>query len=383
MTTIKSIDRFFLSFLVFTFAAVALAQDTVIVPKHAGPGHDHDHDDENACGAEEIINYSMPLHIAAIFIVLITSALGIFSSLILSRFPAHKVTDFAVNIGKHFGTGVILATGFIHMFPGALFALTNPCVPKAISAEYTSFAGLFAMLAALILQAIEYIACQYYSKRLSTNAEHTHTHVTTTEAKESSCNADEHLHAHVTATEAKENACAVNEHCHAHGSLMDLENRRISTYLLELGIALHSVLIGISVGVASGTEFTPLLIAVVFHQFFEGLALGARIGELSFTNRLIPYLSALFYTIITPIGVAIGVGIHETYNGNSATNLLVTGIFDSISAGILIYMAFVNLIATEFQNNPRFMSERGSVKCVYYVAMWLGAGVMALIGRWA
>ncbi|ORX99986.1 ZIP zinc/iron transport family [Basidiobolus meristosporus CBS 931.73] len=347
------------------FVTTTLAQTTTIAPKHAGPSHgdhDHDHEDSEACAAEEIVNYQMPLHIASIFIIMITSALGVFSSLILSRFPAHKVTSSVINIGKYFGTGVILATGFIHMFPGALFALTNPCVPKAISANYTSFAGLFAMFAALMLQAIEYIARWYYSQH-ATN--------------------QEHLHGHVTTAEAKEDTCDVTDHCHAHGGLIDIENRRVSTYILELGIALHSVLIGISVGVASGSEFIPLLIAVVFHQFFEGLALGARIGELPYTNRMIPYLSALFYTVITPIGVAIGVGIHETYNANSATNLLVNGIFDSISAGILIYMALVNLIAPDFQNNPKFMSERGSMKLVYYIAMWLGAGIMALIGLWA
>ncbi|ORX99985.1 ZIP zinc/iron transport family, partial [Basidiobolus meristosporus CBS 931.73] len=327
--------------------------------------HDHDHEDSEACAAEEIVNYQMPLHIASIFIIMITSALGVFSSLILSRFPAHKVTSSVINIGKYFGTGVILATGFIHMFPGALFALTNPCVPKAISANYTSFAGLFAMFAALVLQAIEYNANWYYNRHL--------------------CSSDNYevKQAEGSASEVKEDARHIHDHCHAHGGLIDFENRRISTYLLELGIALHSVLIGISVGVASGSEFIPLLIAVVFHQFFEGLALGARIGELPYTNRMIPYLSALFYTVITPIGVAIGVGIHETYNANSATNLLVNGIFDSISAGILIYMAFVNLIATDFQNNPKFMSEKGSMKLVYFISMWLGAGIMALIGLWA
>ncbi|KAK9768720.1 hypothetical protein K7432_000403 [Basidiobolus ranarum] len=349
------------------FVAVSLAQDSVITPKHGGPGHTHEdehhHDDgevHDACSAEQITSYNMPFHIAAIFIVMITSASGVFSSLILTRFPKRKFSDFAINIGKHFGTGVILATAFIHMFPGALFALTNPCVPTSFSADYSSYAGLFAMLAALVLQLIEFTASQYYKGKLAQS--------------QPSVNAE---------SEAKENSLHAGDHGHVHGGLWELETRRISTFLLEFGIALHSILIGISVGVSSGAEFVPLLIAVVFHQFFEGLALGARIGELTYTNRVVPYLSALFYALITPIGAAIGIGIHQTYNNNSPTSLLVTGIFDSISAGILIYMAFVNLIAVEFQNSPKFMKEPLSIKVCYYIALWMGAGVMALIGRWA
>ncbi len=50
--------------------------------------------------------------------------------------------------------------------------------------------------------------------------------------------------------------------------------------MLELGIALHSVLIGVALGVA-GTPAAakPLAAALVFHQSFEGFALGSAIAE--------------------------------------------------------------------------------------------------------
>jgi len=50
--------------------------------------------------------------------------------------------------------------------------------------------------------------------------------------------------------------------------------------VLELGIALHSVLIGVALGVA-GTPAAakPLAAALVFHQSFEGFALGSAIAE--------------------------------------------------------------------------------------------------------
>lgn len=45
--------------------------------------------------------------------------------------------------------------------------------------------------------------------------------------------------------------------------------------MLELGIALHSVLIGVALGVAQDPAAArPLAAALVFHQTFEGFALG-------------------------------------------------------------------------------------------------------------
>ena len=59
-------------------------------------------------------------------------------------------------------------------------------------------------------------------------------------------------------------------------------------------------------------------------------------------HRRGPYLlMAIFFVLTTPGGVALGLGIKTTYNENSPTALGVMGVFDSISSGILIYMALV------------------------------------------
>ncbi len=44
-------------------------------------------------------------------------------------------------------------------------------------------------------------------------------------------------------------------------------------------------------------------------------------------------LMALIFAITTPVGVAIGIGIQSTYNSNSLSNLIVSGVFDSVSTG--------------------------------------------------
>merc|ERR1712093_772808 len=99
-------------------------------------------------------------------------------------------------------------------------------------------------------------------------------------------------------------------------------------------------MIGVTLGATGGTEWVPLLCAIVFHQFFEGLALGSRIALLIFHNasKLRKLFLALAFGIITPIGIAIGVGVHETYNVNGRAALISIGVLDSISAGILLYV---------------------------------------------
>ncbi|KAK7379341.1 hypothetical protein VNO80_04799 [Phaseolus coccineus] len=54
---------------------------------------------------------------------------------------------------------------------------------------------------------------------------------------------------------------------------------------------------------------------------------------------------------------------------------------DSTSAGILIYMALVDLLATDFMN-PR-MQQSGRLRLGANISLLLGAGFMSLMAKWA
>jgi zinc transporter 1/2/3 len=71
---------------------------------------------------------------------------------------------------------------------------------------------------------------------------------------------------------------------------------------------------------------------------FEGLGLGARLAGLSLPKRLhwVPVAAAILFSAITPIGLAIGLGFRKTYSPTSPTALIVSGILDSLSAGVLL-----------------------------------------------
>lgn len=199
-----------------------------------------------------------------------------------------------------------------------------------------------------------------------------------------------HHHHDVVSIEIVDMEPSPANHCeesgHHHGLALedDSHGNKISTYLLELGIALHSVLIGLTLGTTT-ESFVALFIALCFHQFFEAIALGAQIANLKTTSLKSAIFMVIFFSLTTPVGIAIGIGIHSgTYNPKSVSSLLVTGILDSLSAGVLIYVALVNLITAEMGANAHsFYTLRTRLKFLYYAALYLGVAAMTVIGRWA
>lgn len=91
---------------------------------------------------------------------------------------------------------------------------------------------------------------------------------------------------------------------------------------------------------------------------------------------------ALVYAFTTPIGIAIGLGVRLTYDPNSQRALISAGVFDSVSAGLLIYAAMVELLAHDFIHGEMRTAPRKLV-LIAVGSLLVGAALMALLGRWA
>uniref|UniRef100_J3M825 Uncharacterized protein n=1 Tax=Oryza brachyantha TaxID=4533 RepID=J3M825_ORYBR len=151
--------------------------------------------------------------------------------------------------------------------------------------------------------------------------------------------------------------------------------------VLELGIIVHSIIIGISLGASeSPSTIRPLVAALTFHQFFEGIGLGGCIVQARFRLKSTVTM-AIFFSITTPLGIVIGIGISSAYNENSPTALIVEGLLDAAAAGILNYMALVDLLAEDFMN-PR-VHKSGMLQLLISVSLLVGTALMSLLGIWA
>lgn len=164
----------------------------------------------------------------------------------------------------------------------------------------------------------------------------------------------------------------------------DYASQMTAIFILEFGVVFHSIFIGLTLAVA-GTEFNTLYVVLVFHQTFEGLGLGSRLAVTPWPKDKLwtPYVLGFAYALSTPIALAVGLGVRTTYAPGSQTALILNGVFDSISAGILIYTGLVELMAHEFMFSPTMRRAKISVVLSAFGTMCLGAGLMALLGKWA
>lgn len=156
--------------------------------------------------------------------------------------------------------------------------------------------------------------------------------------------------------------------------------------LLEAGILFHSIFIGIALSVSLPPAFYVLLVAISFHQTFEGLALGSRIA--SATSALPaaspqPWLMAVAYGTTTPIGQAIGLAVHGLYDPESEAGLLMVGVMNAVSSGLLLFAGLVELLAEDFLSDRSYEVLKGRRRFEACGAVVAGGALMALVGAWA
>ena len=185
------------------------------------------------------------------------------------------------------------------------------------------------------------------------------------------------------------NPTSSHRHHPSHGHSQEQDPRKLflQCLLLEAGILFHSIFIGMAVSVATGTEFIVLLIAISFHQTFEGLALGSRISALIpalfEASSPKPWLMALAYGTTTPIGQAIGLWMHELYDPASMTGLLMVGITNAISSGLLLFAGLVQLISEDFLSDRSYETLKGRRRIEACISVACGGALMAIVGAWA
>lgn len=92
-------------------------------------------------------------------------------------------------------------------------------------------------------------------------------------------------------------------------------------------------------------------------------------------------IMALFFSLTTPVGIAIGIGVSSVYRENSPTALIVEGVFNAASAGILIYMALVDILAADFMDSR--MQSNMRLQLGSYASLLLGSGCMSVLAKWA
>ncbi|TPP40437.1 ZIP Zinc transporter family protein [Leishmania donovani] len=338
------------------------------------------HSDTNGDG-----DYMLGLHIAAIFIILAASVVGTLIPIVGKRVPALRLHAYVYAVGKAAATGVVLAVAMIHMINHASVVFGADCVPESFREMYEGWAFLFAMIAAIVPPTDPchgLLRNECFAVRKDGLAERPDEDV----LKDMYGGAEDGQGG-VSVPQMDAAKCVGHQHGVAVPEDMPPLQRVVAALCMELGVTLHSVFVGLALAVSNGADLRALIIALVFHQLFEGLAMGARLADASFKISLELALMLVF-SLSAPIGIAAGTGaVMASRDALSGTTYaLVSAILDSICGGIMLYIAF-NLLFVDFSHDLHVhcgaKSKCGVAKRIgMYAGLWIGAAVMAIIGKW-
>ncbi|OAL55436.1 Fe transport protein 3 [Pyrenochaeta sp. DS3sAY3a] len=414
-----------------------------------------------SCGSEEdAAFYDFPLHVAAVFIVFFASIGGCGFPVVAKKVKWMKIPPKVFFFCKHFGTGVLIATAFVHLLPTAFASLNDPCLPELFTDKYPAMPGVIMMGALFILFVIEMwlnAKTGGHSHGSATGQEFAGGQVAPSGIEAAFNNPirrtdsydsqktmlamrdekrgwvqdtypvdnfpfpkgnnelepqsemppwfivfyeqyvrqrDEMLSMVNRAMPALPNyqqqqASEVQPSSYFEDDVeqavdpMVLKKQSMQITLIEGGILFHSVFVGMTISITA-EGFVILLIAIVFHQMFEGLGLGSRIAAVPYPrNSWKPWALVVAFGTTAPIGQAIGLVTRGSYDPNSAFGLILVGVFNAISSGLLIYAALVDLLAEDFLSEEAQHTLTGRDKTTAFIYVLLGAAGMSIVGAFA
>ncbi|KAI9056138.1 hypothetical protein LZ554_001066 [Drepanopeziza brunnea f. sp. 'monogermtubi'] len=360
----------------------------------------------------------MGARISALFVILVVSSSATLFPVIAARVRWVRINIFVYLFARYFGAGVIVATAFIHLLDPAYSAIgPDSCVGMTGNWADYSWCPAIVLTSITVIFLMDFGAEQYVERKYGfahgpaieqiiteqpdSDAKGAHKHAalsgSVTHNQLHSGDQDQAFHNRISMAQTMEDHLKTDrsktefsdsEMALPTLSLAETEERsfrqQIAAFLiLEFGVIFHSVIIGLNLG-TSGEEFTTLYPVLVFHQSFEGLGIGARMSAIPFPKRLswLPWFLCSCYGLTTPIAIAIGLGLRNTYVSGSFTASVVSGVLDAVSAGILIYTGTVELLARDFLFNPDL--TKSPRRLTFMVgSVLLGMLMMSLLGKWA
>ncbi|KAI0112748.1 Zip-domain-containing protein [Hypoxylon sp. NC0597] len=343
---------------------------------HFHAGVEHCVGEESASGTAECSRrdreYNIPLRIGLLFVILATSFIGVAGPICLKPVLSRKYQTIFVVL-KQFGTGVIIATAFVHLLTHAQLMFTNECLGEL---EYEATAAAIVMGGLFFAFVVENTSHRV-AQKLSAGTQY--------------------------------------------------NDEVVGVAVLEAGIIFHSILVGITLVVAGDSFFVTLFVVILFHQMFEGLALGTRIASIglhvqadgSNTNSSLAtpvgdhsldgqdlaitdtrnsttankgpqslslskkLLMAAAFAVTTPVGMAIGIGALKRFNGNDPSTLIALGTLDALSAGILIWVGVVEMWAGDWMFGGELTDASLMTTLLGGFGLVAGMVLMSLLGKWA
>lgn len=271
-------------------------------------------------------DYDLAFHVGGLFIILAVSGSACAFPILVLKFPRLRIPQSFLFGAKHFGTGVLIATAFVHLLPTAFLSLSNPCLSSFWTEDYPAIPGAIMLASIFFVTIIEMVfsPAQHVCggnegvEAVSRQKEHVQQPVAQTTVptpspqhqmnrtrSDSSLRVrdlgmlrgragsisrtlsryrensqrrdvietgDSEVNRPVNLSKHESDEYAIEEDVESYQQSHTLTPEQIhkkavmQCFLLEMGILFHSVFIGMSLAVATGNDYIVLLIAIIFHR---------------------------------------------------------------------------------------------------------------------
>jgi zinc transporter 1/2/3 len=91
----------------------------------------------------------------------------------------------------------------------------------------------------------------------------------------------------------------------------------------------QNIFVGLALGTADNDH--ALFIAIIFHQFFEGLGLGSRVADVDMRKIASILLIDFVFAASAPVGIGIGLGVKSALEDGSMAYSTVDGTFQALT----------------------------------------------------
>uniref|UniRef100_A0A0B7JJ73 Zinc/iron permease n=2 Tax=Bionectria ochroleuca TaxID=29856 RepID=A0A0B7JJ73_BIOOC len=343
---------------------------------------------EDGCDIVAEADGHFQLRIASIFIILAASAIGAIIPICLARkSKSSRIQELIFSICKYTGTGVIIATAWLHLLVPAAAELSDPCLEPRLGAYPWAFA--IALWTVMAMFSVEILANKFTMSSSASSAEpSTFPTCTIKESAEDDSRTTSSGKTQgplVTEIDVERLATAsekstIREPDDTDVAHCSCASQMLALLILEFGAIFHSFFVGLTLGTTR--QLVLLLIVLVVHQLFEGLALGARLADAPWpaNRRFLRYVFVALFAIATPIGTVVGMTAQP---GSAVAQKLLGGVFSAVSAGILSYTGMVELLAGEFLFSQEMVEASTSKFAVAFISVLGGMVAMSVLAVWA
>lgn len=332
-----------------------------------------------------MLDESLSLRIAAIFIIATCSLLGVLTPFIINYYDSseNKVESAAMKCMKACAAGVLLGIAEMHLHADAQEDLSIVCPHYDLSYAVVSFG----IILNLCIEQAVIIYIQSPSIKIS--------YIVTNEVGCQQCEDKiREFQSDTCSISNEQDAASVADNDRdkeevekdLFSSLVKSDGLRtlVALYSMEISISIHSLIIGGGIGLLSGRSnlgaLIPLIIAISFHQFVEGLGLGTSILQAKQSigsSKIISFI--VIFTLACPIGIIGGIGTSS--QPPSSDKQFAKGMLDALAAGSLLYISLVEMIAEYFTATD--LIKRPKLKIMMLMSFSFGVIALAVLAIWA